>query len=65
LGKRWEKQSRHTLKIDSFEMLDSKPLSKNQEPDYRGNGYNENVPKKEHLYPEINIDEDEIPFSQG
>lgn len=39
--------------------------SKNQEPDYRGNGYNENVPKKEHLYPEINIDEDEIPFSQG
>lgn len=64
-----QKQSRHTLKIDSFEMLDSKPSdnqgqqsAKNQEPDYRGNGYNENVPKKVPRIPEIDIDEDEIPF---
>ena len=55
-----QKQSRHTLKIDSFEMLDSKPSdNQGQQP--------KREPKIEYegKIPEIDIDEDEIPFSQG
>lgn len=54
-----QKQSRHTLKIDSFEMLDSK-LSDNQ-----GQTQQKREPQvvyEQSNIPEINVDEEEIPF---
>lgn len=54
-----QKQSRHTLKIDSFEMLDSKSS------DNQGQSQPKREPKIEYEQsniPEINIDEDEMPF---
>lgn len=69
-----ESRSRHILRVDEMKMLDSKDKSDNQgqqssrneQSDYRGNGYNGNVQKQEHRVecemPEINIEEDEIPF---
>ncbi|MGL5752279.1 MAG: single-stranded DNA-binding protein [Paraclostridium sp.] len=63
-----QKQSRYTLKIDSFEMLDSKPSDnqKTQRPQEDEENYhlkdNRTKPKVEHRIPEIDIDEDEIPF---
>lgn len=56
-----QKQSRHTLKIDSFEMLDSKPS------DNQGQAQPKREPKivyEQSNIPNINIDEDltEIPF---
>lgn len=57
----WEKegvkQSRHSLKIDSFEMLDSK--SDNQGQTQRKEPHIE----YENKIPEIDIDEEEIPFN--
>lgn len=56
-----QKQSRHTLKIDSFEMLDSKPSDNQGQQSKR----EPQVVYQETKYPEIDIDEDltEIPFS--
>jgi len=57
----WEKdgakQSRHTLKIDSFEMLDSKTDNQAQAQQRR-----EPVVQYERNIPDIDIDESTIPF---
>ena len=57
----WEKdgakQSRHTLKIDSFEMLDSKTDNQTQAQQRR-----EPVVQYETNIPDIDIDESEFPF---
>lgn len=66
----WEKdgvkQSRHLLKIDSFEMLDSKldnqGQTQRQEPLVVYDGDYQSKPNVEQKIPEIDIEEDDIPF---
>ena len=53
-------RSKHSLKIESFEMLDSKPINAQQQNNYQ-------APKQENKLltdgiPEIEIDTDEVPF---
>lgn len=65
-------RNRVIIKMKEFSFIDRKSdnqgqqSSRNEQSDYRGNGYNENVQKQEHRVeyemPEINIEEDEIPF---
>ena len=62
-------RSRHSLRVDEMKMLDSKDKSDNQSQNYNQeppvvyeNNYNQSKPKVEHRIPEIDIDEDEIPF---
>lgn len=61
-------RSKHSLVLEKIgEFIEKKDnqgqqSSRNEEHDYRGNGYNENAPKVERRIPEIDIDEDEIPF---
>ena len=55
-------RSRHILSVDTMKMLDSKDKSENQ-----GQNYNQEPPvvyekQNTSMYPEIDIDEDEIPF---
>lgn len=57
-------RSKHSLKVDEMKMLDSKPT---QQEDYRGNGYqaeNNSHRKQQNKIPEIDINEDEIPFNE-
>lgn len=58
-----QNKSKHTLKIDSFEMLDNKP---NDNQGQRSQAQNNYQPKQQHQQeiPEINID-DEVPFNRG
>ena len=66
-------RSKHSLRVEAMKMLDSKPSGEQQ--DYRGNGYQEqgyqaesNTTRQnppivyENRIPEIDIDEEEIPF---
>ena len=62
-------RSRHTLRVDEMKMLDSKSQSDNQGQNYNQeppvvyeNNYNQSNPNVDHRIPEIDIDEDEIPF---
>ena len=62
-------RSRHILSVDTMKMLDSKDKSENQGQNYNQeppvvyeNNYNQSKPNVEHRIPEIDIDEDEIPF---
>ena len=57
-------RSKHSLKIDSFEMLDSKP---NDNQGQRSQAQNNYRPKQQQEIPEIDIsiDEDSIPFNGG
>ena len=60
-----QNKSKHTLKIDSFEMLDSKP---NDNQGQRSQSQNNYQPKKQQQdIPEIDlsIDDDSLPFSRG
>lgn len=62
----WEKdgikQSKHSLKIDSFEMLDSKPTNNMQEPHKGGGEYIDSRGIRQNTIPEIDISDDIIPF---
>jgi single-strand DNA-binding protein len=66
-------RSKHSLRVEAMKMLDSKPSGEQQ--DYRGNGHQEqgyqaesNTTRQnppivyENRIPEIDIDEEEIPF---
>lgn len=62
-------RSRHSLRVDTMKMLDSKDESDNQSQNYNQeppvvyeNNYNQSKPNVEHRIPEIDIGEDEIPF---
>ena len=62
-------RSRHILSVDTMKMLDSKDKSENQGQNYNQeppvvyeNNYNQSKPNVEHRIPEIDIDEDEVPF---
>ena len=62
-------RSRHILSVDTMKMLDSKSQSDNQGQNYNQeppvvyeNNYNQSNPNVDHRIPEIDIDEDEIPF---
>ena len=54
-------RSKHSLKIDSFEMLDSKPNDNQRQGSQGQNNYQ---PKQQQEIPEVNID-DEVPFNRG
>ena len=52
-------RSKHSLKIDSFEMLDSKP---NDNQGQRSQSQNNYQPKQQQEIPELDVDSDSIPF---
>ncbi|MDR1285468.1 MAG: single-stranded DNA-binding protein [Campylobacteraceae bacterium] len=64
-----QKRSKHTIVVDNLQMLDSKsqdrtdnayPEEEYQHPTQQNQNYSQNTQKQN--IPEINIDEDEIPF---
>lgn len=59
-----QKQSRHSLKIDSFEMIDSKPIKNMQEPPQGGGEYIDSRGLRQNTIPSFDVDDisDSIPF---
>jgi len=61
-------RSKHSLRVDTMKMLDSKSDSQNKNESYNSNSYTENNSQvqsnniQDKKIPVINIDEDEIPF---
>jgi single-strand DNA-binding protein len=61
-------RSKHSLRVDTMKMLDSKADSQNKNESYNSNSYTENNSQvqsnniQDKKIPVINIDEDEIPF---